>query len=257
MSTADGTTAQPATHTRSPFSVDTTPTGTGTNLSTATASFDETSAPTSVRNALENAASRTNLGAVVGSVFGGVVVVFLGIAFFCFCVLGYRCAKPTDEADLARAGQIGANVGAGLAPVIQPYTEGVGDAPAGQVTYANPAYAHNNLDVDGTPTYDQVEEDEGEEVPYEAPIHGQMAVYDDGAAPGATRQCSQITSDGRCTKIAAPGVDRCTMHVCTKDGCNNSKSSKKKFCPKHAKKQLSVYNGFGAAAALAPEDVHV
>lgn len=107
-------------------------------------------------------------------------------------------------------------------------------------------------------------DDGDEEAPYEEPIQEQAAVYDDGGALGAERRCIQNTSSGRCTKLAAAGLERCSMHVCCKTGCTNAKSRKAKFCKTHTApnanakanaRQPSKYLGFGAAGGGDEEDV--
>eukprot|EP00729_Bicosta_minor_P006182 gene6182-11593_t len=130
-------------------------------------------------------------------------------------------------------------------------------------------YAHH-IDpnaVAGDARYAEVadgSDDGAEEAPYEEPIQGQAAVYDDGGALGAERRCIQITSSGRCTKLAAAGLERCSMHVCCKTGCTNAKSRKAKFCKTHTApnanakanaRQPSKYLGFGAAGGGDEEDV--
>ena len=147
----------------------------------------------------------------------------------------------------------------GQGPVVQPY----GGVQAGRIgggdgrlrgggagggapepNYANPVYAHHhsNPAVDG-PAYAEVadESSEEEEAPYEAPSQEQVAVYDDGGALGGARQCIETTATGRCTKTAAAGGERCSMHVCSKTGCASSKASNVKFCSAHAQ-----YVGRGA-----------
>lgn len=142
------------------------------------------------------------------------------------------------------------NRGQLFGPATQPYGANQGGG-GGQPNYANPVYAHhpNNPAVDG-PAYAEVadENSNDDEAPYEAPSQEQVAVYDDGGALGAARQCIQTTSTGRCAKMAAAGGERCSMHVCSKTGCTNSKSSKVKFCRAHAtaqSKQPSTHLGFG------------
>ena len=136
-----------------------------------------------------------------------------------------------------RAGQIGAEVGAGLVSVIQPYTEGVGDAAAagGPANYANPVYAHNQ-NFDGH-TYAEV--DDGPE--YEEPNKRQSELYAEGKVLGADRQCVQMTSSGRCTGTAPAGLQRCEPHTCSTPGCTNSKSSKAVLCKSHEKEEQQSF----------------
>lgn len=170
-----------------------------------------------------------------------------------------------------------AGVVLGQEPVVQPYGEihvgritgrvvGVrwggagagGDGGAPQPTFANPAYAHHHAhdspnivagDADYAEVADCSDDDEEDEAPYEEPIQEQVAIYDGGGALGAERQCIQTTASGRCPKFAAACGERCSMHVCSKEGCAEAKSSKVKFCRTHAKakaRQPSKYLGFGA-----------
>lgn len=197
--------------------------------------------------------SRNPATAIVGGVLGSVVLALSVAVVFLVC-------RHTGDADhVAEFSLPVAGAVLGQGPVVQPY----GGVQAGRIgggdgrlrgggagggapepNYVNPVYAHHhsNPAVDG-PAYAEVadESSEEEEAPYEAPSQEQVAVYDDGGALGAARQCIETTSTGRCTKTAAAGGERCSMHVCSKTGCASSKSSKVKFCSAHAQ-----YVGRGA-----------
>lgn len=133
-------------------------------------------------------------------------------------------------------------------------------AGGGQPKYANPVYAHHaNQNFDNTLEYAEVLDVSGgsAEVPYEEPSQHQSVVYDTGGALGAQRQCIQITPEGRCSKLAAAGLERCSKHVCSKQGCTEPKSSNTKFCAKHTTnaRQVSAYAGVGSDEAESSSNV--
>lgn len=143
-------------------------------------------------------------------------------------------------------------------PATQPYGANQGGG-GDQPNYANPVYAHNNPHFnDGNDDYAEVADENEVEVPYEEPCARQSVVYDNGEALGASRQCAQITSGGRCPKMAAAGAERCSKHICSKEGCTKSKSSKTPFCRAHTPTQSmqpSKRLEFGGETGKDAEDV--
>lgn len=183
---------------------------------------------------------------IVGPIVGGVVGLLLVAAIIVGVVLLCWNKGGADH----------------MEAVAEPYGGAQRGIAAGgqQPKYANPVYAHHaNQNFDNILEYAEVLDVSGgsAEGPYEEPSQRQSVVYDNGGALGAARQCIQITPEGRCSKLAATGLERCSKHVCSKQGCTEPKSSKTKFCAKHTRnaRQVSAYAGVGSAEAESSSNV--